>query len=40
MKALETDGLRPELSALEDFAQQMKAMYWQKYAEDVPLAEV
>ena len=39
-EALETVCLRPDLSVLEDFAQQMKGMYCQKYAEDVPLAKV
>ena len=37
---LETACLRPEMAALESFARQMNKLYFDKYQDHVPLAEV
>lgn len=40
LQPLEAACLRPELSALEDFARHMKGVFYDKYQDDVPLSEV
>ena len=40
LEPLESACLRPELSALEDFARHMKGVFYDKYQDDIPLSEV